>query len=112
MTVSQLTLYNAPIPLPDRPQLRQERHLCSNQNQTGSKPRSGRHGSQLATDGTRNSDDFAAALPYRQGEAPAEPHFRPLRSVFILLSIPAHRYSEAPATPIFAPFPLPCALRG
>ncbi len=42
MTVSQLTLYNAPIPLPDRPQLRQERPFCSNQNQTGSKPRSGR----------------------------------------------------------------------
>jgi hypothetical protein len=42
MTVSQLTLYNAPIPLPDRPQLRQERPFCRNQNQTGSKPRSGR----------------------------------------------------------------------
>jgi len=40
--MSQLTLYNAPIPLPDRPQLRQERHFCRNQNQTGSKPRSGR----------------------------------------------------------------------
>ncbi len=38
MTVSQLTLYNAPIPLPDRPQLRQERHPCSNQNQRSSSP--------------------------------------------------------------------------
>src|SRR6266568_2093424 len=38
MTVSQLTLYNAPSPLPDRPQLRQERHPCSNQNQRSSSP--------------------------------------------------------------------------
>src|SRR5258708_37233382 len=38
MTVSQLTLYNAPIPLPDRPQLRQERHFCRDQKQRGSSP--------------------------------------------------------------------------
>ena len=36
--MSQLTLYNAPTPLPDRPQLRQERHPCSNQNQRSSSP--------------------------------------------------------------------------
>ncbi len=36
--MSQLTLYNAPIPLHDRPQLCQERHPCSNQNQRSSSP--------------------------------------------------------------------------
>ncbi len=36
--MSQLTLYNAPSPLPDRPQLRQERHFCRNQNQRSSSP--------------------------------------------------------------------------